>query len=202
MPVTQLREPIESLIRVATSSRPDLVAAQARVKAAQAAVVSATAAGRPTVEVQLQTGRTFFTDGRPFADSNLIGFIVRLPIFDGWRDDYVVRRAQAQAAQAEATRDQLFGQTELEVWQSYYDLQTATTGLATTATLVQGAVQSATVAAARYQSGVGNLLDLLIAQADETNAQVQAIQSRLDWYIALARLNFALGAAGLLEKRP
>ena len=61
---------------------------------------------------------------------------------------------------------------------------------------MQGATQSASVAAARYQLGVGTLLDLLTAQADETNALVQQIQSHLDWYTALARLNFALGASG------
>jgi outer membrane protein TolC len=54
------------------------------------------------------------------------------------------------------------------------------------------------VMAARYQSGVGNLLDLLTAQEEETRALVQRIQAHLDWYTALARLNFALGASGLI----
>jgi outer membrane protein len=96
----------------------------------------------------------------------------------------------------------LHSQAELDVWQSYYDLQTAAAGIETTKTLVQGATQAASVAAARYQSGVGSLLDLLTAQADETNAFVQFIQSRLDWYTALARLNFSLGASGLFGNSP
>jgi outer membrane protein len=49
-------------------------------------------------------------------------------------------------------------------------------------------------AAARYQAGVGTLLDFITAQLDDTNARVAQIQSYLDWYSALARLNFALGA--------
>jgi outer membrane protein len=152
--------------------------------------------------LNLQSSRTFYTDGRKYADGNLIAFNLRLPIFDGWRDEYSVRRAQALVDQAEASRDQLFTQTALDVWQAYYDLQTATTGIATTTTLVQGATQTASVAAARYQSGVGNLLDLLTAQTDETNALVQSIQSQLDWYTALARLNFALGASGHFGTSP
>ena len=60
----------------------------------------------------------------------------------------------------------------------------------------------ASVAAARYQAGVGSLLDLLTAQADEINALVQQIQSRLDWYTALSRLNFALGASGHFGTTP
>jgi len=197
-----MKETLESMLKKASSSRPDMAAAESRVKAARAAATAAASAGMPTLELQLQAGRTYFTDGRSRADSNLIGFNVRIPIFDGWRDEYAVKRAEAQVRLAEAVRDQLYSQTELDVWQAYYDLQTATTVISTTTTLVQGATQSASVAAARYQSGVGNLLDLLTAQSDEINAQVQSIQSRFDWYSALARLNFALGASGLFGNSP
>ena len=57
------------------------------------------------------------------------------------------------------------------------------------------AIASADAALARYKGGVGSLLDLITAQLDDTNAKVQRIQSYLDWYQALARLNFALGAS-------
>ena len=156
----------------------------------------------PTLELNLQAQRQYYTDNRPNADGNLIAFNLRIPIFDGWRDDYLVRRAEAQLRQAEAARDIALSQAELDVWQAYYDLQTALTSIATTNTLVQGAEQSATVAAARYQSGVGNLLDLLTAQEDETLALAQSVQSRLDWYTALARLNFALGVSGVFGNTP
>lgn len=199
---TAMKETLEGMLKKASASRPDMAAAESRVRAARAAVTAASSAGLPTFELLMQSGRTFYTDRRPDADSNHIGLTIRIPIFDGWRDDYAVRRAEAQVKLAEAARDQLYTQTELDVWQAYYDLQTATTGISTTATLVQGATQSASVAAARYQSGVGNLLDLLTAQADEINAQVQSIQSKFDWYSALARLNFALGASGLYGNSP
>jgi outer membrane protein TolC len=197
-PSTQIKETLESLLKKASSTRPDLAAAESRVKAARASVTAATSAGMPTLELNMARNRNYYTDDRPHADGNTIAFNLRIPLFDGWRDDYLIRRAEAQVDQAIAQRDQLYGQTELDVWQSYYDLETAATGIATTATLVQGATQSASVMAARYQSGVGNLLDLLTAQEEETRALVQRIQAHLDWYTALARLNFALGASGLL----
>lgn len=198
----QIKESVEAMLKKASASRPDLAAAEQRVKASRAAIQAASSAGMPSLEVQLQAQRQYHTDGRRTADGNLIGLNLRIPIFDGWRDDYVVRRAEAQLRQAEAARDVALSQAELDVWQAYYDLQTALTSIATTATLVQGAEQTATVAAARYQSGVGNLLDLLTAQEDETLAQAQWIQSRLDWYTALARLNFALGVSGLYGSTP
>jgi outer membrane protein TolC len=201
-PELEMKDTLEALLKRASSVRPDMAAAESRVRAARAGVSAASGAGMPSVELSLQAGRQFYTDGRDSASSNLIGFSVRIPIFDGWRDDYTVRRAEAQVKQAEAARDLLHNQTELDVWQAYYDLQTANTGIATTATLVQQATQSATVAAARYQMGVGTLLDLLTAQEDETRALVQSIQSYLDWYTALARLNFAMGASGNFGNMP
>jgi len=196
-PSTEIKESLESLLKKASVTRPDMAAAESRVKAARSAVAAATSAGLPTLELNMQRSRSYFTEiDRSHSDGNQIIFSLRVPIFDGWRDDYQVRRAQAQVQQAEAVRDQLFSQTELDVWQAYYDLETAGTNIGTTATLVQGATQSASVMAARYQSGVGNLLDLLTAQEEETRALVQRIQAHLDWYTALARLNFALGASG------
>lgn len=199
---TQMKDSLESLLKRVSTTRPDMAAAESRVKAARSAIKAAEASSMPTLELNMQSARTFYTDNRRHADGNLVAFNLRIPVFDGWRDEYSVRRAEAQMQQAEAARDQLFNQTELEVWQAYYDLQTASTGITTTATLVQGATQTASVAAARYQSGVGNLLDLLTAQTDETNALVQSIQSQLDWYTALARLNFALGASGHFGTSP
>ena len=52
---------------------------------------------------------------------------MRIPIFNGFRDRYAHRLAQAQAEQAGASRDTLYRQTELDVWQAYYDVQTAAT---------------------------------------------------------------------------
>ena len=48
---------------------------------------------------------------------------------------------------------------------------------------------------ARYQAGFGSLLDLITAQVEEANARVLRIQSFLDWFTAVARLNYAIGAS-------
>jgi outer membrane protein TolC len=39
---------------------------------------------------------------------------------------------------------------------------------------------------------------LITAQQDESNARVQRIQSYLDWYTALARLQFSAGFGDLI----
>jgi outer membrane protein TolC len=84
------------------------------------------------------------------------------------------------------------------VWQAYYDLQTAAGGIGSTEAQVKSAEQTAQATLARYKAGFGSILDLITAQQDESNARVQRVQSYLDWFIALARLNFSIGADNIL----
>lgn len=209
--VSAITQSMDALLEKAKMNRPDLIAAEARARAARANARSVSKAGLPTLEFITTAGRVLFTNSglvaippvtpaqaqvqRAEQDVYQFGFNLRIPLFSGFRDTYSVRRAQELADQAESARDQLINQTELEVWQAFYDLQTSASSVASTANLVKSAAESAAAAAARYKAGVGTLLDFITAQLDDTNARVQEIQSYLDWYSALARLNFSLGAS-------
>lgn len=198
---TQIREistSMTDLLDRAKAARPDLVAAEAEARAARASANAASKAGLPSIEITGAAGRTAFGDDRPSATNYSLGLNLRIPLFSGFRDTYSARQAEAQAAQAEAARDALYQQTELDVWQSYYDLQTAASGIGSTEAQVKSAEQTAQATLARYQAGFGSVLDLITAQQDESNARVQRIQSYLDWFTALARLNFSLGADNIL----
>jgi len=186
--------------------RPDLIAAEANVRAARANVSSVSKAGLPSIELSGTGAWHNYHPDRPSTQAYSLLLNVRIPIFTGFRDTYSVRQAEAQAAQAEAARDVLYRQGQLEVWQAYYDLQTVTSGISSTEAQVRFAEQTAVATLARYQAGFGTILDLITAQQDESNARTQRIQSYLDWYTVLARLNLSLGASNLItanfEKKP
>jgi outer membrane protein len=191
--VQEMTEAMSTLLERAKTTRPDLIAAEAQARAARASANAVAKAGLPSIEITGAAGHTDFHDDRPSAVNYSVGINLRIPLFTGFRDTYARRQAEAQAAQAEAARDALYRQTELDVWQSYYDLRTAATGIASTEAQVKSAEQTAQATLARYQSGFGSILDLITAQQDESNARVQRIQSYLGWFTALARLNFAVG---------
>lgn len=196
---TEVAGSIGELLERAKSTRPDLVAAEAQVRAARANAQAVARAGLPSIEVTGGGGRNSFGDNRPTASNYTIGLAVRIPIFSGFRDTYSTRQAQAQAEAAEASRDILVRQAEVEVWQGYYDLNTVTTSISSTEAQVRSAEQTAQATLARYRSGFGSILDLITAQQDESNARVQQIQSYLDWFTTLARLQVAVGASDLLK---
>ncbi|MFN7085325.1 MAG: TolC family protein [Burkholderiales bacterium] len=196
--IREITASLTDLLDRAKAARPDLVAAEAQARAVRATAEAVSKAGLPSLEIAGTAGRTAFQDNRPIVNNYALGLNLRIPLFSGLRDTYTVRQAEAQAAQAEAARDALYQQTELDVWQSYYDLQSAAGGIGSTEAQVKSAEQTAQAALARYRAGFGSILDLITAQQDESNARVQRIQSYLDWFVALARLNFSLGADNIL----
>ncbi|MEO7728749.1 MAG: TolC family protein [Burkholderiales bacterium] len=196
-PVTEITQSMDDLLKQAKVNRPDLVAAEARALAARATARAESRAGLPTLQFISQYGRQIYTNSLTAQDAYSFGLNLTIPIFNGFGDTYRSRRREEEAKIAAAVRDQIYTQTEQDVWQAYFDLQTAATSISSSANLIKSASQSADAAVARYKGGVGSLLDLITAQLDDTNAKVQEIQSRLDWYQALARLHFALGAADM-----
>lgn len=182
---------VNALIEEAKLRRPDLHAVAAQVKAAQASVDAARAAGKPSVSLTASTSVIHIAGDN--SNDSTIGINVKMPLFSGYAPTYRVRAAEAQvdARQAQLERARL--QVALEVWNAYQNLVTSTQSMRTTADLLASAEQSDRVALGRYQAGVGNILDVLNAQSALASARQQRIQSTLDWNISRAALAQAMG---------
>lgn len=190
---------IDSLIEQAKQHRPDLIAAEAQMKAAEASVAAARAAKMPSISLTASTSRV--NSAGASSRSSSLGISMSVPLFAGYGPTYRVRaaEAQAEAQQAQVQRQSL--QVALDVWNAYQDLLTTTQSLRTTADLLNSAEQSERVALGRYQAGVGSMLDVLNAQSTLASARQQRIQSMLDWNVNRATLAQAMGTldANLLD---
>ncbi len=190
-PGTTFERDIDALIAEARLRRPDLQAAEAQVRAAQASVDAVRAAGRPTLS--LTAGPTWQDTGAVSANSNAIGLSLTLPLFSGFETTYRVRAAEARVDSVAAQREALRQQVALEVWTNYQNLITATQTIRSSTDLLASAEQSERVALGRYKAGVGTILDVLSAQSALAAARVQRIQAALDWYVSRASLAKAVG---------
>jgi TolC family type I secretion outer membrane protein len=190
IPALNLR--IADLMAEAAQQRPDLAAAQALRDAAAADVSAARAVGRPSIS--FQAGRTVAdTSGIPSQNFNQVGVYFTVPIFAGFEVAYGVRQAQATLAAREATAEQVRLSVSLDVWSSYYSLDSANQQLAATAELGRAAEDNQQVALGRYQSGVGTIIDVLTAQNGAANARQLRINAELAWQVSRAQLALALG---------
>ncbi|MCG6934140.1 MAG: TolC family protein [Gallionella sp.] len=190
---------ISALIKQARQQRPDLLAAEAQVKAAQASADEARAAGRPTISLSASSSRYYYSGID--TNSSTLGVNLNVPLFSGFSTTYRVRSAEAQVEARNAQLEQVHQQVALDVWTAYQNLTTATQALRTTAVLLDSAQQSAKVALGRYKAGVGSILDVLNAQSALASAHQQRIQSTFNWNISRATLAEAMGSldASLLQ---
>jgi outer membrane protein len=187
-----IEQDIDALIEQARLRRPDLMASEAQLKAAQASIDASRAAAKPTVSLSVSNNSQ---NGSDLTSSNTgsIGLNVTIPLFGGYAPSYRIRSAEALAETRAAQRDRLRLQISLDVWSAYQSLRTANESVRAAQVLVTSAEESYRVALGRYKAGVGNILDTLNAQSALASARQQKIQSDLNWNIARATLAQAIG---------
>ncbi len=191
-PDAQFGGNLEQLIAEARRQRPDLAAAQAQVKAAEAGVDAARAAGMPTLSLTGNLGATDTSLAGPI-HSQAVGITLSVPIFTGYNNTYQVRAAESRVESQLAQRDSVRLQVALDVWQAYQNLATGTQAVKSSADLVESATASESVARGRYKAGAGSIIDLVSAQSALASARLQNIQALYNWYVYKATLAQAMG---------
>lgn len=193
---------IAALIEEARRRRPDLQAAAAQVKAAEASMDAARTSDKPYISLTASTNQNNITGITSHGSS--VGINLSVPIFSGYAPTYRIRAAEAQVEAKNAQLERLRLQVALDVWTAYQNLTTATQSLRSTADLLNSAEQSERVALGRYKAGVGSILDVLNAQSALASARQQRIQSTFNWNISRATLARAMGSLdeSLLQALP
>lgn len=195
IPAERVSEAVDALITRAAKERPDLEAQRAFADRARARIREIRSQGLPSVAFIASAGENLYgggLNGTPYS----AGIAFRLPLFTGWRNTFDVRQARVQSEVADEEVRSLEQQIDLEVWTSYFALQTATKRLGTSRDLLASAQESADVASNRYKAGVGSIIDLLTAEAALELARAQEVQARADWFVAVAQLAHDTGTLG------
>jgi TolC family type I secretion outer membrane protein len=188
VPTQQVSDAVESLMSRAVTERPDLAAARAEVERARQRVTVIRAQGLPSVGVGASVGNVFTNGLNRRSTPYSAGISLRVPLFTGFKNTYDIRAAQIETQLAAENARNVEQQVGLQVWTSYYALQTAMQRVATSRDLLRDATESVDVAMGRYRAGIGNILDLLTAQAALENARAEEVQARTDWFLSVAQL--------------
>jgi outer membrane protein len=106
------------------------------------------------------------------------------------------RRTEAEFRARAAGKDaeDLSVQVASSVRVAWLEANNAFRRLDVTARLVEQASQALHLATARYEIGLGSILELTQAQLAQTSAQIGAVNARYDYLSRLSNLNYATGA--------
>ena len=196
VPLDEAQQAVDAFIGQAATNRPDLASARAIAQRAVARIREVRAQGLPSITLNSNVSKSWFGAPSSLGSTTPWSASVNLhwPVFNGFRTQYDVRTAELDAQLAQEEVRGLGQQIDLQVWTSYFGLQTARQRLATARDLLTSAQQSVDVATARYREGLGTILDVLTAESALEAARAQEVQSRADWFLALAQLAHDTGS--------
>ncbi|WP_248732136.1 TolC family protein [Pseudomonas sp. MWU13-2517] len=201
LPDTQFVQAVDELLTQARQDHPSVLAAHARLRAAQAAVDERRAANLPSLALtadltyaRSQQSKIFNGDERERDRS--IGLQLSIPIFDGFGRTYQIRQAQARVDAGRAELAEVEQEVALDLWASYQTLNIETQSLQRTSELVDQSRQSLEVVQGRYHSGVGSMIELLNALTAYSGAEQEHIQTLSRWQTSRLRLAASLGRLG------
>ena len=201
-PLPGLPNSPEAAVAVALDSNPDLLAARQRSKASGYDVRIAEAAHLPKLGVFVDSAYSNFLGTLVFAGAAAaptvtadFGIRATIPLFQGGRPAAQVR--QSQARQGQALENEIAAERSVisQTRAAFASLQAANAIIASN----QVAVDAATLGleGVRAENSVGNrtVLDILNAEQELLNAQVQLVAARRNAYVSGFTLLAAMGKA-------
>ncbi len=172
---------------------PDVEAARAQEKSANAAVLTARERYFPEINIGATLGRY---DSELFPDAlkrNQWNASISLPIWNGGSRELAVARARADRNVASATRADTERAAGEVMAQAYRGYLTSRGGIDLALVGLTAATENYRVQNARYREGATTIVDLLEAQVALSEAQAQLIRARYASRLSLAQIEALLG---------
>lgn len=182
----------EVLLAEAAAARPELAALEQQLRAQQLTVRSLQGGFGPSVGVAAGVSEV-----GPYLDGLREGWNAQVtltwPLFQGGQTRGQVREARANLSALDAQREQLRQQVRLELEQARLGVRAAVATLGASREASLAARERLSLAEGRYQTGVGNVLELSDAQLALTTALGQQVQAEFQLASARSQLLRALG---------
>lgn len=182
------------LLALVRGESPMVQAAEASVRAADAAVSAARTQYLPTL--RLSTGSDWFNQ-EPTLDNGRGSWGMRLsasyPLFNGFQREATVERARVQETVAEARLEDARRAARAEVERLLGALRLAEEQLGLAEEAVRVAQEDLRVQEERYRLGAATILDRITSQVALVEAERALVDSRYDYQLARAELEALAG---------
>jgi len=182
----------EQLQQEAFAKRAELKLLKAEKGSAAAALRTARSGYLPILSGTASAGyadRSFPPEGKVWG----VALNLTVPLFSGFATVEQQKEVVSSLRAVEAREDNQKLQIGKEVDSAWLGVREAAARIASTDREVAAARENLALATGRYQEGVGNIIEVTDAQSQALEAETANIQAVYDYYIALARLDRAVG---------
>jgi len=184
----------DAALELALAVRPDYLAAEQLVKAAELKLKAARAQRLPTVGISGDYGALGTRPNNTISTWSVSAGL-RVPIFQGGRIEADIRQAQVEVSRRMAQRDDLRGRIEQELTDALLDVSAAADQVEVAASTLDYTRIMLTQAQDRFAAGVTNNIEVVQAQEAMVGAQEQYIASLFAHNIAKVLFARARGTA-------
>lgn len=185
---------VEEMIETALRQRPEIQKSQKDIEAASENVKVQKALALPSLSFSAQTGyEDDWHDKRSYKYGTTVGVNLSVPLFTGFSDTYNIKEAEYQEKQAYLSKEDTAETIKNEVWTAYHDYKTAVSSYDISQKALESAVENERVAFASYQVGKGDILNLLTAGSQLSNARKEVIVAYYSVLTSKAKLYRAIG---------
>lgn len=182
---------IDDWIREAEENRPELRALLERERAAEQALAAARAGYAPVVTAGGAYG--YSGSDLPLAETYSLSVRLSVPLFTGFLVRERVAEAEAQRASAAFAVADFRRLVRLEVERAVLAVREAKERHAARLKENEAFAENLRLAAARYEVGAGDIIEMIDAQVQKTLSDTNTINARYDQSVALAALLRAVG---------
>jgi outer membrane protein TolC len=184
---------LDQALERAYRQRPDYLAAQERVRAAEVSLQAVRSERLPAVRLNADYGAIGLEVGSALPTFNVTA-AVSVPIFEGGRIEGRALRAQADLKQRQAEAEDLRAGLYYDVRTALLDLQATDEQLQTASRTRDLAAQQLTQSRDRFAAGVASNVEVIQAQEAVTLAAEQYISALYGFNIAKAMLAESVGS--------
>ena len=180
-------------IREAIANRPDLKALKLRSDSAVHEARAEKDLNFPTVNALAAGGEVPIHDSTIYRKYGAVGVNINVPIFNGGL--YSARSATAKLEAKAADKDASLREVDIvrDVRITWADARDAFLQISVTQRLVDETKVAMRLAKARYDAGLGSIVELNQAELNQTSALITAASARFDYQRAVTAFQFAMG---------
>jgi outer membrane protein len=186
---------VDKIIQEALDNRPDLKALQFQENAAEHLATAEERLQLPDVTALGAAGLTPVGSSRLATNAyGAVGVNVHIPVFNGFLFTARASEAKLRARAAQESVRDLRDRVARDVRQAWLNVNSAFERENVAAQLLQQATLSLNLAQARYNLGLGSIVELSQAQLQQTQAEIGTVTAKYQYDLSLSALTYQLGS--------